>query len=100
MPIGYIAILAGWFTTETGRQPWVVYGHMRTADAGSPSLTTMDVAISLLTFIVVYAIIFGAGIYYMTRLVRAGPAIVEEAPPAGTAMRPLSRTVQSFEPGD
>jgi cytochrome d ubiquinol oxidase subunit I len=100
MPIGYIAILAGWFTTETGRQPWVVYGHMRTVEAGSPSLTTTDVAISLATFIVVYAIIFGAGIYYMTRLVRAGPPSVEEPPPAGTPMRPLSRPAQSFEPGD
>ena len=97
-PIGYIAILAGWFTTETGRQPWVVYGLMRTVDGVSPSVTAIDLLISLAAFVVAYAIIFGAGVYYMLRLVRAGPRDPEEAPePKGTAKRPLSMPEESFE---
>ncbi len=74
-PTGFIALLAGWFTTEVGRQPWVVYGVMRTADAASP-LTAQQVGLSLLTFICVYFLVFGTGIYYLLKLMRnAGPAL-------------------------
>lgn len=73
IPAGYIAVTAGWITTEVGRQPYVVYGLLRTADAVSPSLTGNDVLASLLTYIAVYIVIFGAGIYYLVRLVRRGP---------------------------
>ncbi|AWK88718.1 cytochrome ubiquinol oxidase subunit I [Azospirillum thermophilum] len=73
MPIGFVAILAGWFTTEIGRQPWVVYGLMRTADGVTPSLTGVAALVSLLTFVIVYAIIYSAGTFYLVRLLRIGP---------------------------
>jgi cytochrome d ubiquinol oxidase subunit I len=73
MPAGFLAVLAGWTVTEVGRQPWVVYGLLRTHDAVSPSLTTGNVATSLALYAIVYLIVFGAGIYYMARVARAGP---------------------------
>lgn len=72
-PAGFIAVLAGWTTTEVGRQPWVIYGLMRTRDAVTPSLTTTDVAISLLGYMLSYAVIFGGGFILLRRLVRIGP---------------------------
>jgi cytochrome d ubiquinol oxidase subunit I len=86
-PIGFIAILAGWTVTEVGRQPWIVHGLVRTADAVSPNLTGATVAFSLAVFILAYAAIFGAGLYYILRLIRTGPRPVEEA---GTPKRPMS----------
>ncbi|QLE98692.1 cytochrome ubiquinol oxidase subunit I [Neptunomonas phycophila] len=71
-PAGLIAILAGWFTTEVGRQPWVVYGVMRTVDAASDhsvaALTT-----TLVAFVVVYFAVFGIGVKYMLSLIKEGP---------------------------
>jgi cytochrome d ubiquinol oxidase subunit I len=91
IPAGYIAVTAGWTTTEVGRQPWVVYGHLRTADAVSPNLTGGDVAISLALYVVVYAVIFGAGVYYLMRLVQRGlPQELPEAREGGRPARPLS----------
>ncbi|MGE0736265.1 MAG: cytochrome ubiquinol oxidase subunit I, partial [Alphaproteobacteria bacterium] len=66
-PIGLVAILAGWITTEVGRQPWVVYGLLRTRDAVSP-IPAATVGTSLILFVVVYAFVFGAGIYYLLKL--------------------------------
>ena len=77
-PSGFGAVLFGWFTAEIGRQPYVVYGHMRTADAVSP-VTTGAVATSLATFVVVYAIVFGFGSYYLAKLLRKGPEPIEDA---------------------
>jgi len=77
-PSGFGAVLFGWFTAEIGRQPYVVYGHMRTADAVSP-VTTGAVATSLAAFVVVYAIVFGFGSYYLAKLLRKGPEPIEEA---------------------
>lgn len=76
-PSGFGAVLFGWFTAEIGRQPYVVYGHLRTADAVSP-VTAGAVAASLITFVVVYAFIFGFGSYYLAKLLRRGPDPVEE----------------------
>ena len=76
--MGFIAVLAGWTTTEVGRQPWVIYGLMRTRDAVTPSLTTIDVAISLIGYIVSYAIIFSGGFVLLRRLVRIGPPVGAE----------------------
>ena len=76
-PSGFGAVLFGWFTAEIGRQPYVVYGQLRTADAISP-VTTTAVTISLVTFIVVYTIVFGFGSYYLAKLLRKGPDPVEE----------------------
>jgi cytochrome bd ubiquinol oxidase subunit I len=77
-PSGFGAVLFGWFTAEIGRQPYVVYGHMRTADAVSP-VTTGAVATSLAAFVVVYAIVFGFGSYYLAKLLRKGPEPIEDA---------------------
>jgi cytochrome d ubiquinol oxidase subunit I len=97
IPSGFIALLAGWFTTEIGRQPYVVYGLMRTADAVS-ALPGASVATTLLMFIAVYGGVFGAGVYYITRLVRTGPLEVE---PVGhstaTPARPLSAPGDTIE---
>ncbi len=72
-PLGFIAVLAGWTTTEVGRQPWTVYGVMRTADSVSPSLTGTDVLISLLGYGIVYLILYPVGVMVMARFVRTGP---------------------------
>ncbi|KDM90555.1 cytochrome ubiquinol oxidase subunit I [Photobacterium galatheae] len=71
-PSGLIALLAGWFTTEVGRQPWVVYGMMRTHDAVS-NHDVVQMTISLAVFVVVYFSVFTVGIGYMMRLVNKGP---------------------------
>jgi cytochrome d ubiquinol oxidase subunit I len=71
-PLGFIAILAGWWVTETGRQPWVATGILRTADAVSP-VTYELVAITLALFVVVYASVFSTGVYYINRLIEKGP---------------------------
>lgn len=90
-PSGLIAILAGWFTTEIGRQPWVVYGLQRTKDAVSAH-GDLHMSISLLAFLVVYCSVFGVGYAYMMRLIRKGPQDHHETlpNPQGTAARPLS----------
>ena len=61
-PLGFLAVLAGWFTAEVGRQPWVVYGVLRTADAVSP-VPGGSVLASILLFVLVYGVVFGAGLY-------------------------------------
>jgi cytochrome d ubiquinol oxidase subunit I len=91
-PSGFVAVLAGWVTTEVGRQPWVVYGLMRTADAGSP-VSVGQVATSLAIFIVVYGIVFVAGIWFLIRLlVRGSDGTMPHGGPGRerTPARPLS----------
>jgi cytochrome d ubiquinol oxidase subunit I len=78
-PTGFIAILSGWFVSEVGRQPYVVYGLMRTADAASP-IGAPGVAASLLGFFIVYMIVFGAGVYYMLKLMARPPHQTPESP--------------------
>ncbi|MCF3934574.1 cytochrome ubiquinol oxidase subunit I [Acuticoccus sp. M5D2P5] len=73
-PIGFIAVLAGWYTTETGRQPWLATGILRTADAVSP-VSAGAVLTSLILFVVVYGIVFSAGTYYINRLLKVGPHV-------------------------
>ena len=81
-PSGITCEIAGWTTTEVGRQPWTVYGLLRTADSVSPSLTGTDVMISLAGYIVAYLIMFPAGLLLMVRLVRRGPvnSVTEDSP--------------------
>jgi cytochrome bd ubiquinol oxidase subunit I len=90
-------VLAGWITTEVGRQPWTVYGLLRTADSVSPSLTGSDVALSLALYILVYLIMFPTGIAFMAGLVRRGPH--EEAPPesieSGRPNRPFEQAART-----
>jgi cytochrome d ubiquinol oxidase subunit I len=85
-PAGFAAVIAGWVTTEVGRQPYTVYGLLRTADSVSP-LEAPAVAISLLAFIAVYFIVFGAGIYYILRLMSHSPHRGEEGPERGQPVR-------------
>ncbi len=75
-PTGLIAILAGWFTTEIGRQPWVVYGLQRTKDAVSAH-GDIQMSLSLLTFILVYFSVFGIGYFYMVHLMKKGPVVLK-----------------------
>jgi len=72
-PLGFVAVVAGWFTTETGRQPWVIYNVMRTADGVSPGVPAGSVLLSLALYGAAYAIVFGAGVYFMLQIVRKGP---------------------------
>jgi cytochrome d ubiquinol oxidase subunit I len=76
-PSGFGAVLFGWFVAEIGRQPYVVYGHLRTADAVSP-VSAQAVGTTLIIFIVVYAFVFGFGSYYLAKLLRRGPDPIED----------------------
>jgi len=75
-PSGFVAVIAGWITTEVGRQPYVIYNLMRTADAVSP-LDAPAVATSLLAFVVVYFAVFGAGVWYILHLMHKPPHALE-----------------------
>lgn len=75
-PLGFVALLAGWFVTEVGRQPYTVYGVIRTTDSVSP-LITEQVATTLLGFIIVYTFVFGAGSLYILRLIAQGPQPID-----------------------
>jgi cytochrome d ubiquinol oxidase subunit I len=98
-PLPHIAILTGWFTAEVGRQPWTVFGVMRTADALTPFLTTREAAISLVVFCSVYLFIFSFGVLYIYRLLRAGPLGSLALPPkAAIPGRPMSVLDQAALP--
>jgi len=86
-PAGFVAVLAGWVTAEAGRQPWVIYGLLRTADAASP-VTGGQVLTSLALFILVYVVIFGFGLYYIAKVIRQGSA--GGAPEALAPRRPMA----------
>ncbi len=91
---GFVAVVAGWVVTESGRQPWLVHGILRTADAISP-VSGAQVATSLALFVVVYSIVFSAGIYYINRLIEKGPEAVEIKTVKGSALRPLSAAAEA-----
>ena len=82
-PSGFVAVLAGWITTEVGRQPYTIYGLLKTSESLSP-IDAPAVGTSLIAFIIVYFIVFGAGVYYILRLMRrtpdAGEVELEEGP--------------------
>lgn len=87
-PLPFIATLTGWFTAEVGRQPWSVYGALRTADAVTPTLSVQAVTASLIIFAVVYLVIFSFGTLYVYRLLKTGP--VASGPPVPfNPQRPL-----------
>jgi cytochrome d ubiquinol oxidase subunit I len=101
-PAGLIAILAGWFTTEIGRQPWVVYNVMRTADAVSDH-SALTMSVTLGAFIVMYFAVFGTGVSYMLKLVARGPDEEGDDPAAedyapGRPARPLSAAPDDIDP--
>jgi cytochrome d ubiquinol oxidase subunit I len=93
---GFIAVIAGWTTTEVGRQPWTIYGLLRTADSVSPSLTGADVFLSLLLYVAVYLIIYPVGLLLMLRIVWRGPLAADEPTPvaSGRSRAP----VEAFPP--
>ena len=95
-PLPFIAIITGWFTAEVGRQPWVVYGVLRTANAVTPFLTARQATISLVVFCAIYTLIFAFGIFYINRLIHAGPVGDLVKPPiAAVPNRPMSLTGQA-----
>ncbi|WP_420134645.1 cytochrome ubiquinol oxidase subunit I [Rhodopseudomonas sp.] len=85
-PAGFVAVLAGWVTTETGRQPFTVFGLLRTAESVSP-LASPAVASSLIAFVIVYFAVFFAGTVYILRLMAQPPHHGEEGPPGATPAR-------------
>ena len=88
-PLGFIAILAGWWVTETGRQPFIVYGILRTLDAVSP-VTFGAVLTSLILFVLVYSSVFSMGILYINKLIEKGPEGKAIEAPDALPSRPLA----------
>ncbi|SDJ83757.1 cytochrome ubiquinol oxidase subunit I [Billgrantia gudaonensis] len=94
----FVAVLAGWIVTESGRAPWLVYGMMTHAEGVTPSLTGGMALFTLVGYVAVYAVVFWAGVYYLTRVVREG--MLPEASEPGSAehaKRPFSAAHVSFE---
>jgi cytochrome d ubiquinol oxidase subunit I len=89
-PLGFVATLTGWMTAEIGRQPWVIYGVLRTADAVTPFLTPRDVVQTLIVFALVYSFIFLSGIFYIYRQLRIGPVAHAPHGQLTNPSRPLS----------
>jgi cytochrome bd ubiquinol oxidase subunit I len=93
--LGFVAVISGWIVTESGRQPWVAYGILRTADAISP-VPGGSVATTLALFVLVYGVVFAMGIYYINRLINKGPeGRAIEPPETGTPVRPLSAATEA-----
>ncbi len=89
-PTGFVAVISGWYTAEVGRQPWIVYGLMRTSEGITPSLTVDAVVFSLICYAVVYVTIFSFGSAYIYRLLRDGPYEVMTGPRGATPNRPMA----------
>jgi len=99
-PSGVIAILCGWITTEVGRQPYTVYGLLRTVDSASP-LDLPAVSVSFLAFIIVYFIVFGMGLYYMFKLFKHTPSLNEKDIKLGQPRRSAGITpIQGLDKGE
>ena len=101
-PSGFIALLAGWYVVEIGRQPYTVYGVLRTADSVSPNIQAAAVLSSLVIYASAYAFVFGAGIWYLQKLLRKGPVKQPPKDMAGgekTPARPLSLPDEKIEGG-
>ncbi|WP_434666756.1 cytochrome ubiquinol oxidase subunit I [Paraburkholderia sp. A3BS-1L] len=88
MPVGFIATIAGWYTSEIGRQPWVVYGYLRTADAVSP-VPGSNVMFSTVLFALTYALFLAAFIGITARVIRRGPSAASDAAPYSASLKPV-----------
>ncbi len=98
-PTGFVAVLAGWFVTEVGRQPYIIYGVMRASEGVSP-VAASPIAMSVTAFVLTYGFIFGAGTYYILKLIRKGPDSEEEVYGAhGVNKPPLLTGLVSEEGG-
>ncbi|MGV8995380.1 MAG: cytochrome ubiquinol oxidase subunit I [Parvibaculaceae bacterium] len=93
-PAGFVATLAGWFVAEVGRQPYTIYGVLRTSDSASPVINATMIATTLTVFLVVYGGLFGAYLYYITKLIRVGPAL---PPPEDEGDKP--EAIRGARPG-
>jgi cytochrome d ubiquinol oxidase subunit I len=93
-PSGFVAVIAGWITTEVGRQPWTIYGLLRTSQSASP-LATPALATSLAAFVIVYFAVFGIGVWYILKLMQKGPQPHEpemaEAPIRSAGITPAAQ---------
>ena len=91
LPLPYVAIQLGWLVTELGRQPWIVYGLVRTSDAVSP-IAVSQVAITLIGFVLLYGLLGASGFFLIARNAKKGPA-ADTAHPADTPDTGEARTV-------
>ncbi|SNR51678.1 cytochrome ubiquinol oxidase subunit I [Puniceibacterium sediminis] len=102
-PSGFVAVLAGWITTEVGRQPFTVYGLLRTADSLAP-IAAPAVAASLIAFIVVYFFVFGAGTYYILRMMGKPPGTdrlgLNDAPVRAAGVTPAQQPRNQTSPAE
>ncbi len=102
-PAGFVAVLSGWIVTEVGRQPFTIYGHLKTVDSAAP-LQVEAVSTSLIAFIVVYFLVFGAGTFYLFRLMKkppeAGPRIEELGPTRTAGITPAPAADKKFIPAE
>jgi cytochrome bd ubiquinol oxidase subunit I len=98
-PAGFVAVLAGWYTTEIGRQPYVIYGLLRTSQAAT-AVDAVSVLTSLVVFGLVYWFVFSAGTWYLFKLLRKGPQPVEPGmlhPQFKSASHPMSMPDEKIE---
>ena len=101
-PSGFVAVLCGWITTEVGRQPFTVYGLLRTDESLAP-LAATTVGTSLIAFIVVYFIVFGSGTFYALRLMARRPKDrieIEEIGPTRAAGTTQVAALDATQPGE
>ncbi|HDX0901930.1 TPA: cytochrome ubiquinol oxidase subunit I [Stenotrophomonas maltophilia] len=96
LPSGFLALVAGWFVTEMGRQPWVVYQVLRTADAVGPQTAWMTI-LSLFAYAASYGFIFGWGAWYLITILRRGPEPLEVAPSLNGAERRPARPISAAD---
>ena len=99
IPLPFVAVLAGWFVTEVGRQPWLIQDVLRLSEGVTPSLTGGMVLLTLIGYISVYVVVFAAGLHYLKRVIMAGPDPLEMTPEDETARpkRPWSAVPSGFE---
>lgn len=97
-PMGFVAVLAGWITTEVGRQPFTVYGLLRTSDSLAP-VAAPAVAASLIAFIVVYFFVFGAGTFYLLRMMNKPAGMLDDALKDGPIRTAGITPIMQTDPG-
>ncbi len=99
IPTPFVAVLAGWFVTEIGRQPWIIQDMMRVSEGVTPALSGWMALATLIGYIAVYAAVFGAGVYYLSRLIAKGPDPIDADSSTESARpkRPWSAVDTSFD---